>query len=72
MSVQSVNEQFASIWSGGLDPPMKRTPRRQHARLKAWVYLALFGADDDTGDTEDAGSDSEQGDDQDDAPSPSE
>ena len=29
---------------------MKRpdTPRRKRAQMKAWVYLALFGPDEDT------------------------
>lgn len=26
---------------------MKRTPRRQRGRPKSWVYLALFGVDDE-------------------------
>jgi hypothetical protein len=30
---------------------MKSTPRRRRVRVKLWLYLALFGADEDSDDT---------------------
>lgn len=41
--VQPVNEQSVCISSGGPDRVMKRTPRRQRARSKAWCYIVGFG-----------------------------
>jgi hypothetical protein len=30
---------------------MRRTPRRRRVRLTLWLFLALFGADEDPDDT---------------------
>jgi hypothetical protein len=50
---RTVNEPFGRISSGEPNRIMKRTPRRHRARLKAWLYLAVFGpGKDDTEDTD--------------------